>query len=629
MNLEGKVFGNRYLLIEEIGGGGMSIVYKAQCSLLNRFVAVKILRQQFTHDSEIIQRFKFEAQSAAKLQHPNIVSIFDVGEENGYNYIVMEYVDGITLKQAIERKGRLVWDETLDYSIQIAAALEQAHKNKIIHRDIKPHNIIINEQGIAKVTDFGIARATNTSSTLTNIGNAIGSVHYFSPEQARGIAVDERSDIYSLGITMYEMLTGVVPFNADSPISVALKHINDPVKPPIERVASLPKGINQMVMKAIRKDPRQRYQSARGMIEDMYRLIKDPETILDEEDVKEKTKRFNTKNMQEMVIDGAPQKNSRRKSIILYSSVIVGGLILMVVAFFIMWQNIVPPPGPSFIIKNYVGQKFDDVQTQLNSEVSWLKVASTETPNDKIPTGTIISQDIPDKNEIKQKGNPTITFLISSGKEQVLVPDYVNMEVTQYTLDLASKGLKFKLRPTFDEAVPKDYIIKISPNVNSQLAPGSEVIIYVSKGPEVVKFQMPELKGLKYSSALNILNSKGLKVGTVTPDGTSVDSFIVSSQFPPANADVQNGDSVDLILDPYVLKSYLLDLSNEGFEFPLDVIVKATPSDTNNTIILNESSFVKANFPLTISNIKVPVNGTTRIDIYVSGGLFKSQVLKP
>ena len=224
MNLEGRLLGNRYEILENIGNGGMATVYKAKCHVLNRYVAVKVLRDEFTTDGEFVKRFNTEAQSAASLTHPNIVSVYDVGSEGDIHYIVMELIKGKTLKEIINEDGALSWKWSVNVAIQIASALETAHKNNIIHRDIKPHNIIITEDGIAKVTDFGIAKAVSNS-TITAFGTTIGSVHYFSPEHARGGYTDAKSDLYSLGVVLYEMVTGQVPFNADTPVSVALKHM--------------------------------------------------------------------------------------------------------------------------------------------------------------------------------------------------------------------------------------------------------------------------------------------------------------------------------------------------------------------------------------------------------------------
>ena len=243
----GKILGNRYEIVEKIGGGGMALVYKAKCKLLNRYVAIKILRSEFINDEEFINKFRRESQAAASLSHPNIVNIYDVGVEDNIYYIVMEYIKGNTLKQLIREKGKLDANEALDIAIKIADALHHAHENHIVHRDIKPHNILVTEDGRVKVTDFGIARAATTS-TVTNTSNVIGSVHYFSPEQARGGYTDENSDIYSLGVVMYEMVTGRLPFEGDSPITVALKHIQEDIELPTSIESSVPKSVESIIL---------------------------------------------------------------------------------------------------------------------------------------------------------------------------------------------------------------------------------------------------------------------------------------------------------------------------------------------------------------------------------------------
>lgn len=276
MNLVGKVIGNRYEILEKIGEGGMATVYKAKCNILKRYVAVKVLREEFTTDEEFIRRFNTEAQAAASLTHPNIVSIFDVGHEENIYYIVMELVQGKTLKEIINEDGVLPWKWSINIAIQVASALETAHKNNIVHRDIKPHNIIITEDGIAKVTDFGIAKAVSNS-TITAFGTTIGSVHYFSPEHARGGYTDAKSDIYSLGVVMYEMLTGRVPFDADTPVSIALKHMQEKPVEPIKLNPSIPYAVNKIIMKAMEKEASARYQSATEMLKDLSMALKDPE----------------------------------------------------------------------------------------------------------------------------------------------------------------------------------------------------------------------------------------------------------------------------------------------------------------------------------------------------------------
>ncbi|EET86940.1 serine/threonine protein kinase [Clostridium carboxidivorans P7] len=264
----GTMLGNRYELLEKIGEGGMALVYKAKCHLLNRYVAVKILKEQYSDDKEFVEKFKREATAVASLSDNNIVNIYDVGTQGDINYIVMEYVNGKTLKQIIREQGKIPTAKTANLAIQIARALDCAHRNNIIHRDIKPQNILVTNEGVVKVTDFGIAKASN-SVTITNSSKVMGSAHYFSPEQARGSFVDCRTDIYSLGIVIYEMCTGRVPYDADSPVSVALKHIQEPVIPPKQLNENIPDNLNKLILKAVEKEPIKRYQTIKDMLTDL------------------------------------------------------------------------------------------------------------------------------------------------------------------------------------------------------------------------------------------------------------------------------------------------------------------------------------------------------------------------
>ncbi|HEY5575264.1 MAG TPA: Stk1 family PASTA domain-containing Ser/Thr kinase, partial [Clostridiaceae bacterium] len=264
----GRVLGNRYELIEKLGEGGMATVYKARCQILNRFVSVKILKKEYSSDAEFLKKFRREATAVASLSDNNIVNVYDVGADGDINYIVMEYVQGKSLKEILNERGKLSTDQALAVGIQIGKALEHAHKNNIVHRDIKPHNVLVTNDGVVKVTDFGIAKSSD-SVTITNSSKVLGSAHYFSPEQAKGNVVDNRTDIYSLGIVLYELVTGRVPFDAESPVSVALKHIQEPVVPPIQLNENIPDAMNKLILKAIEKEPFRRYQNVSDMVADM------------------------------------------------------------------------------------------------------------------------------------------------------------------------------------------------------------------------------------------------------------------------------------------------------------------------------------------------------------------------
>ncbi|MFQ9675042.1 MAG: Stk1 family PASTA domain-containing Ser/Thr kinase, partial [Clostridium paraputrificum] len=276
----GEILGNRYEIEEKIGEGGMSIVYKARCNKLNRYVAVKVLKKEMSDNEDIVNKFKREATAIAALSDNNIVNILDVGSQDDINYIVMEYVKGKTLKELIKQFGKLNYETAITIAIQIAKALECAHKNNIIHRDVKPQNILVTEEGLIKVTDFGIAKSTS-SATLTNTTTIMGSAHYFSPEQAKGTLVDNRTDLYSLGVVLYEMVTGKVPFEADSPVTIALKHIQEEVVPPKQINSKIPESLNKLIIKAMEKDPGMRYQNARDIINDLQKIKEDPNAVID------------------------------------------------------------------------------------------------------------------------------------------------------------------------------------------------------------------------------------------------------------------------------------------------------------------------------------------------------------
>ena len=404
MNLVSKVIGNRYEILEKIGEGGMATVYKARCNILKRYVAVKVLREEFTTDEEFIRRFNTEAQAAASLTHPNIVSIFDVGHEDNIYYIVMELVQGKTLKEIINEDGVLPWKWSVNIAIQVASALETAHKNNIVHRDIKPHNIIITEDGIAKVTDFGIAKAVSNS-TITAFGTTIGSVHYFSPEHARGGYTDAKSDIYSLGVVMYEMLTGRVPFDADTPVSIALKHMQEKPVEPMKLNPSIPFAINKIIMKAMEKEPSLRYQNATEMLKDLSMALKDPEggfvksnaeklqytqrvPVLGEEPQVEMRKE-NKKGKLAKYFEEHPTAKK------VWITVIIAVLVILIpLAGFFGVQALLKAGLPKDVnLPNFVGQTLEEAKVTLGK--TKLTIETEEVFNDEVEAGKIISQEPP------------------------------------------------------------------------------------------------------------------------------------------------------------------------------------------------------------------------------------------
>ena len=375
------MLGNRYEPLEKIGEGGMAVVYKAKDHLLNRNVAVKVLKEQFSSDTEFVEKFKREATAAASLSDNNIVNIYDVGSQNDINYIVMEYVSGKTLKQIIKEEVRIPPEKTVEIAIQIAKALRCAHRNNIIHRDIKPHNILVTEDGIVKVTDFGIAKASN-SVTITNSNKIMGSAHYFSPEQARGSFVDFRTDIYSLGIVMYEMVTGKVPYDAESPVSIALKHIQEPVVPPIKLNENVPEGLNKLILKAVEKEPIKRYQTMDDMLVDLKKIENNQKLNLAEDDLNDDMTRImdpvdvnnNYKNEDEDYdedeVEPEKKKNKspaldpkKKKTILIIALIVLITVIGAVSGYFAFSRN-----SSEVSVPNIVGMKRDQAKKLVESK---------------------------------------------------------------------------------------------------------------------------------------------------------------------------------------------------------------------------------------------------------------------
>ena len=505
MNLVGKVIGNRYEILEKIGEGGMATVYKARCNILKRYVAVKVLREEFTTDEEFIRRFNTEAQAAASLTHPNIVSIFDVGHEDNIYYIVMELVQGKTLKEIINEDGVLPWKWSVNIAIQVASALETAHKNNIVHRDIKPHNIIITEDGIAKVTDFGIAKAVSNS-TITAFGTTIGSVHYFSPEHARGGYTDAKSDIYSLGVVMYEMLTGRVPFDADTPVSIALKHMQEKPVEPMKLNPSIPFAINKIIMKAMEKEPSVRYQNATEMLKDLSMALKDPEggfvksnaeklqytqrvPVLGEEPQVEMRKENNKGKFAKYFEEHTTAKK-------VWITVIIAVLVILIpLAGFFGVQALLKAGLPKDVnLPNFVGQTLDEAKVTLGK--TKLTLETEEVFNDEVEVGKIISQEPPYSEGTTVKENTTVKLKISKGSEMVEMIKVVGM-----TYEEAEQKLRDEMRLNVEreeetsKTVEKDVVIKQDVAEGKQIKVGETVKLTVSIGTGLKDVAMPYVIG--------------------------------------------------------------------------------------------------------------------------------------
>lgn len=587
MNLEGKILGNRYEIIEKVGNGGMATVYKATDLVLKRYVAVKVLRDEFTTDEEFIKRFETEAQSAAKLVHPNIVSIFDVGIDDGIYYIVMELIQGKTLKEIIlEERGPLPWKWSVNVAIQIASALEMAHKNNIIHRDIKPHNIIITEDGIAKVTDFGIAKAVSNS-TITAFGKTIGSVHYFSPEHARGGYTDAKSDLYSLGVVMYEMVTGRVPFDADTPVSVALKHMQEEPVPPIEVNTHLPEAVNKIILKALKKDPMLRYQTSTELLQDLRTALKNPSGDFVEEvdyDPTAKTQRIST-NQYDRTNKNRGKKESKFITFVKEHKVLssfIGLIILFFLAFggTMLILNITNPkevdvPDVVNLTKEEAEQKIKDAKLVFEVE--------SEEYNTEIEENHIISQDPKHMDNFnKVKEGSTIKVVISKGTEKTKVPNVKGKQREEAVQLIEDAKLKVEVVEETSKTVKEGYVISQETNPDIEVNAGDTVKIHVSTGTE--KTTVPGVLGKTQEEAKKILQDSGFVVTVINSEDSSKENGIVLKQ------SLDEGKSVD--------KESAITITVNTFEasksMPISIDVKSiTGGYEENTNSVEENKIVK------------------------------------
>lgn len=595
--MSGIIVGNRYELIEKIGSGGMAVVYKARCRLLNRFVAIKMLRPEFNDDVEFLKRFETEAQAAASLSHPNIVSVYDVGVHDNIHYIVMEYVEGVTLKDFLRENGPLPIEKIVDFSLQIASALEHAHSKKIIHHDIKPHNIIITESGLLKVTDFGLARAVSASTTVASSG-AIGSVHYASPEQARGLFTDMRSDLYSFGITMYEMTTGRVPFDGDTPVAVAIKHMETKPVPPSETAPDVPRSLEKIILKAIEKDPAQRYQSATEMIHDLKEVLGSEEVVrrnegddekfstkrmptaqeieeaareekLREEKLREEAAREKERKRQELERMAEekerkrqsdktryeeedeeeprpePKKKKKEDTVAVIAAIATVAAILIIAAataMHFMGADTVftKTETPSFL--NMTLEEANDLAAEYEVKIG----TDGYEESDTVDEGKIISQ-TPEAGKKVRKG-AEIKVKISRGKKNDTLSSYVGWEADKAKSDLSSLGVKYETQEINDDAIEKGYIVKTNPAAGSKITQDTVVMLFVSAGKKNEEVVVPNLTGNTQDAARRILESKKLKLGNTTHKESDLPKGTIIQQSPVADSSVIAGASVDVVI---------------------------------------------------------------------------------
>ena len=560
----GMILGNRYEIIKEIGSGGMANVYLAQCRLLNRHVAVKILKSEFVKDQEFLERFKKEAQAAAAISSPNIVGVHDVGHDGDIHYIVMEYVEGQTLKEYIDENGMLSWQETVEYAIQICSALDKAHKNNIVHRDIKPQNIILTNDGVLKVTDFGIARAT-ANETL-NVGEStMGSVHYFSPEQARGGYTDAKSDIYSLGVVMYEMVTGVLPFTGDTPVAIAIKHMQQKPINPKEFNISVPLAVESIILKAMSKEQSLRYQTANDMLTDLQKVANDPiptekdfqkeisETIKYEpvteipEKVVEKEIEIPIRREYKNVKREDKRKKSKKKMdkgvknailMAIISAVAVFGLVVFLAFSFLGGCS------KEFEIPEIVGMSYEEAVKKYGNDFEITIEKNVE--SDKYPEGYIVEQDPAGGRTTKSK--KAIKVSVTKSSESFVMGDYEGKDFEFFMGSLQKEIDEFNITLDIVEEASKEFeknkIIKTIPAKNKKVEKGDIITVYVSMGKSV---EMPDLIGKTLGEAREIIATAGLELKNYSPSNASAD-YIVEWQSIDPYTEVLESEEINLRL---------------------------------------------------------------------------------
>ncbi len=550
----GKIIDGRYEIIEEIGRGGMAIVYLAKCMVLNRYVAIKVLRPEFRDDAEFIKRFKIEAQSAGNLSHPNIVSVYDVGAEGDTEYIVMEYVEGITLKQYLGAKGVLPEKEAVDFASQICAGLEHAHKKGIVHKDIKPENILITKEGILKITDFGIAKALNQG-TITTGGMAMGSVHYFSPEQARGSFVDAKTDIYSLGVILYEMVTGKRPFDGDSAISVAMQHIeSEPVRPAIIN-ANVSASLDTVILKAMKKDTFERYQSATQMLIDLKKVSvgsgvdhtpkpKPTDANITKKDTQDTgVRRTSTQNKAAK----KPVKKKKKSDTIAIVSGIAAAVLLVCVLGAI-YIGIFRQGGANEIkAPDFVGMTYEEV-VELSQQDMYKKLDISLENGEaftKDIEGVVTKQSPRAEKNIKNNAKILLTFG-DAPKDLVKVPDVENRTEADAIEVLEREGFRVRIDYEASDEIPQERVVRTSPAANSQAEEGSEVTIYISSGEEDKYTRVPDLLGRTEAEAEILLKDANLVLGGTKAVASEKPKGTIVKQSRDEGDRVEKGSAIDV-----------------------------------------------------------------------------------
>lgn len=641
MNIKGILLDNRYRIVDKIGVGGMADVYLGEDTLLGRQVAIKVLHANFANDDEFVTRFKREAQAAGKLNHPNIVNMYDVGFDQDLHYIVMEYVDGETLKEYITRHGRLSIDEAVKFTIAIAEGLEHAHTMGIVHCDIKPHNVIITRTGRVKVTDFGIARAMNATNTVMYTNSILGSAHYLSPEQASGKPVDGNTDIYSLGVVLYEMLTGRVPFEGETPIAVALKHVREKVAPPTRYNPSIPPLLEAVVMKALSKNPTDRFDSISDMISDLrlsqgFTMGKtqrhepydfatqmipavDPEALKDFSTIQEERTDEGQKKSMLSKIASIPQKY-----------IVLGAAVIFLVAFlgaFLSYGNFWS--NTTVDVPNVVGKQVSVAKNIL--EDKHLRVSTSEVTNPDVPAGQVISQ-TPGAGE-KVKEQRTIHLVVSKGVGDITVPDLSDLTVDQARQRLKDVGLVVgKITQQSVDGKKDGVVIAQSPSGDSKVSKGTTIDLVVNKA-KAKKVKVPNLVGMTLKDARDTLSNAHLGVNQVA--GSVEEKSVVVEQSIKAGDEIDEGSTLNLTTESKEEKKKSEKKEESSSNKTTGTVDVTVPSGSKNQelkIVVKDDEgsaviYDDTNKPGDRIVRKVSGVGNVRIEVYLNGALVQETAL--
>ena len=537
----GMIFDGRYRIQRIIGLGGMAVVFEAEDLLMHRTVAVKMLKEGVGDDATSVKRFINESKAVSMLSHPNIVSIYDVSVREDLKYIVMEHIRGITLKNYMSRKGKLPVREAVSFTEQILRALDHAHSKGIIHRDIKPQNIMLLKNGMIKVADFGIAKLPSAE-TVTVTDKAIGTVYYISPEQASGKPIDPRSDLYSVGVMQYEMVTGTLPFSADSPVSVALMQIHNTPRPPRALCPELPLGLQQIILRAMEKDPDRRYQSAREMLRHIVALKNNPDTI------------FNLSGAQKEEEEEDPMPMRKRKEKATMLPIITGVLTAFllvgaVTGFYIMSRVIKAQKADAaqtIKVENFVGQVYNE-EMQASMPAEYHVTVEYRYDEDSEPD-TVLEQDPKpgeQRNVIAGKQYCELTLTLSRGAQSFALENYAILDARMVSLEMERLGLKSTVTEEYNDTVLEGYVIRTEPAAGETVTSGDMITLVVSKGQKVEYVSVPDFRGMARADALRLLYSTPLSLGKVTYVKSELEEGSVVSQSRPVGTQVPSGAAVD------------------------------------------------------------------------------------